>query len=128
MDKKIILTALVFGFISIILGAFGAHALKKVLTPEQLSSFEVGVRYLMYHGFFLLFIGTTQMLLPEQKKIVFYLTLSGTILFSGSIFLLASSGVMGLNFKFLGPITPIGGLFLIISWVISFYYISIKKA
>lgn len=127
MDKKIILTALVFGFISIILGAFGAHALKKVLTPEQLSSFEVGVRYLMYHGLFLLFIGTTQMLLPEQKNIVFYLTLFGTILFSGSIFLLSSSGVTGINFKFLGPITPIGGLLLIASWVMAFYYISIKK-
>ena len=127
MDKKIILTALVFGFISIILGAFGAHALKKVLTPEQLSSFEVGVRYLMYHGLFLLFIGTTQMLLPEQKNIVFYLTLFGTILFSGSIFLLSSSGVTGINFKFLGPITPIGGLLLIVSWVMAFYYISIKK-
>ena len=127
MDKKIILTALVFGFISIILGAFGAHALKKVLTPEQLSSFEVGVRYLMYHGLFLLFIGTTQMLLPEQKNIVFYLTLFGTLLFSGSIFLLSSSGATGMNFKFLGPITPIGGLFLIASWVMAFYYISIKK-
>lgn len=127
MDKKIILTALVFGFISIILGAFGAHALKKVLTPEQLSSFEVGVRYLMYHGLFLLFIGTTQMLLTEQKNIVFYLTLFGTILFSGSIFLLSSSGVTGINFKFLGPITPIGGLLLIASWVMAFYYISIKK-
>ena len=127
MDKKIILTALVFGFISIILGAFGAHALKKVLTPEQLSSFEVGVRYLMYHGLFLLFIGTTQMLLPEQKNIVFYLTLFGTILFSGSIFLLSSSGVTGINFKFLGPITPIGGLLLIASWVMVFYYINIKK-
>ena len=127
MDKKIILTALVFGFISIVLGAFGAHALKKVLTPEQLSSFEVGVRYLMYHGLFLLFIGTTQMLLPEQKKVVFYLTLLGTIFFSGSIFLLLSSGATGLNFKFLGPITPIGGLLLIVSWAISFYYISIKK-
>jgi uncharacterized membrane protein YgdD (TMEM256/DUF423 family) len=127
MDKKIILTALVFGFISIILGAFGAHALKKVLTLEQLSSFEVGVRYLMYHGLFLLFIGTTQMLLLEQKNIVFYLTLFGTILFSGSIFLLSSSGVTGINFKFLGPITPIGGLFLIASWVMAFYYISIKK-
>ena len=127
MDKKIILTALVFGFISIMLGAFGAHALKKVLTPEQLSSFEVGVRYLMYHGLFLLFIGTTQMLLPEQKNIVFYLTLFGTILFSGSIFLLSSSGATGLNFKFIGPITPVGGLLLIASWIIAFYYISIKK-
>jgi uncharacterized membrane protein YgdD (TMEM256/DUF423 family) len=127
MDKKIILTALVFLFISIMLGAFGAHALKKVLTPEQLSSFEVGVRYLMYHGLFLLFIGTTQMLLPEQKNIVFYLTLFGTILFSGSIFLLSSSGATGLNFKFIGPITPVGGLLLIASWIIAFYYISIKK-
>jgi uncharacterized membrane protein YgdD (TMEM256/DUF423 family) len=127
MDKKIILTALVFGFISIVLGAFGAHALKKVLTPEQLSSFEVGVRYLMYHGIFLLFIGTSQMLLPEQKNTVFYLTLFGSMLFSGSIFLLASSGATGLNFKFLGPITPIGGLLLIASWAMTFYYIVIKK-
>ena len=127
MDKKIILTALVFGFISIVLGAFGAHALKKVLTPEQLSSFEVGVRYLMYHGIFLLFVGTTQMLLPEHKNTVFYLTLFGSMLFSGSIFLLASSGATGLNFKFLGPITPIGGLLLIASWAMAFYYIAIKK-
>ena len=127
MDKKIILTALVFGFISIILGAFGAHALKKVLTPELLSSFEVGVRYMMYHALFLLFIGTTTFMEMKQKSIVFYLTLFGTILFSGSIFLLSSSQAMGLNFKFLGPITPIGGLLLIVSWAISFYYISIKK-
>lgn len=127
MDKKIILTALVFGFISIVLGAFGAHALKKVLTPEQLSSFEVGVRYMMFHALFLLFVGTTTFMEMKQKSIVFYLTLFGTILFSGSIFLLSSSGVTGLSFKFLGPITPIGGLLLIISWVISFYYISIKK-
>ena len=127
MDKKIILTALVFGFISIVLGAFGAHALKKVLTPELLSSFEVGVRYMMYHALFLLFLSTTTFMEMKQKSIVFYLTLFGTVLFSGSIFLLSSSGVIGLSFKFLGPITPIGGLLLIASWAISFYYISIKK-
>jgi uncharacterized membrane protein YgdD (TMEM256/DUF423 family) len=127
MDKKIILTALVFGFVSIVLGAFGAHALKKVLTLEQLSSFEVGVRYMMYHALFLLFVGTTTFMDKKQKSMVFYLTLFGTILFSGSIFLLSSSEAMGLNFKSLGPITPIGGLLLIISWVISFYYVSIKK-
>ena len=127
MDKKIILIALVFGFVSIVFGAFGAHALKKVLTLEQLSSFEVGVRYMMYHALFLLFVGTTTLLDMKQKSRVFNLTLFGTILFSGSIFLLSSSEAMGLNFKFLGPITPIGGLLLIVSWVISFYYISIKK-
>ena len=127
MDKKIIRTALVFGFISILLGAFGAHALKKILAPEQLSSFEVGVRYMMYHALFLLFVSMTTFMEMKQKKVVFYLTLFGTILFSGSIFLLSSSEIIGLNFKFLGPITPIGGLLLIASWAISFYHIAIKK-
>lgn len=128
MDKKILLFGLAFGIISIILGAFGAHALKKVLSVEQLSSFEVGVRYLMYHALFLLFVGTTTMLLPEQKSIILYLTLFGIILFSGSIFLLSSSGVTGINFKFLGPLTPLGGLLLIASWGMFFYYLIVKKA
>ena len=128
MDKKILLIGLAFGIISVILGAFGAHALKKVLSVEQLSSFEVGVRYLMYHALFLLFVGTTTMLLPEQKSIILYLTLFGIILFSGSIFLLSSSGVTGINFKFLGPLTPLGGLLLIASWGMFFYYLIVKKA
>jgi uncharacterized membrane protein YgdD (TMEM256/DUF423 family) len=127
MDKKIILTALVFGFVSIILGAFGAHALKKVLSADQLSSFEVGVRYMMYHALFLLFIGTTQFLLPEQKSIIYYFTLFGTLFFSVSIFLLSTSSATGINFKFLGPITPIGGLLLITSWALVFYYVIVKK-
>ncbi len=127
MEKKIILTALFFGFISIVLGAFGAHALKKVLSPDQLSSFEVGVRYMMYHALFLLFIGTTQWLLPEQKSIIYYLTLFGTLFFSVSIFLLSTSNATGINFKFLGPITPIGGLLLITSWALVFYYVIVKK-
>ena len=128
MDKKIILSALIFGIISIVLGAFGAHALKKMLSVDQLSSFEVGVKYLMYQAFFLFFIGTTQMVLEKQKGIIFYLTLGGTILFSGSIFLLTTKTVSGIDFKLLGPITPIGGLLLILSWGITFYYIVVKKA
>ena len=128
MNKKIILGALIFGIISIVLGAFGAHALKKMLSVDQLSSFEVGVKYLMYQAFFLFFIGTTQMVLEKQKRIIFYLTLGGTILFSGSIFLLTTKTVSGIDFKLLGPITPIGGLLLIISWGITFYYIVVKKA
>ena len=127
MDKKIILTALLFGIVSIVLGAFGAHALKKILSVDQLSSFEVGVKYLIYHAFFLFFIGTTIMLEDKQKKIVFYFTLLGIILFSGSIFLLTTKSVSGIDFKWLGPITPVGGLFLIMSWGITFYYIVVKK-
>jgi uncharacterized membrane protein YgdD (TMEM256/DUF423 family) len=128
MEKKIVLTALVFGFVSIVLGAFGAHALKKVLNVDQLNSFEVGVRYMMYHALFLLFLGTTQLIFPEQKNIIYNLTVSGVLLFSVSIFLLSTASATGMNFKFLGPVTPIGGLLLIVSWSMLFYYIITKRA
>lgn len=127
MEKKILITALGFGFISIVLGAFGAHALKKVLTVDQLTSFEVGVRYMMYHALFLLFVGGTSVLLPEQKNVVYNLTLLGTLFFSVSIFLLSTQTLSGINFKFLGPITPIGGVLLIAAWAMAIYYIITKK-
>lgn len=127
MNKKIILTALVFGFFAIILGAFGAHALKKTLSVTQLTSFETGVKYLMYHALFLFFVGNTSFMEMKHKKTVFYLTVLGVIMFSLSIFLLTTSSIFGFNLKFLGPITPMGGLFLILSWSLSFYYILIKK-
>ncbi len=127
MDKKILITALSFGLISIVLGAFGAHALKKVLTLDQLNSFEVGVRYMMYHALFLLFLGTTSILLPEQKNVVYNLTLAGILFFSVSIFLLSTQALSGFNFKFLGPITPIGGVLLIAAWAVTIYYIITKK-
>ncbi|MBP9793454.1 MAG: DUF423 domain-containing protein [Flavobacterium sp.] len=127
MEKKILLTALIFGFVSIVLGAFGAHALKKVLSPDQLTSFEVGVRYMMYHALFLLFVSSTSFLLPEQKNVVYHLALFGTLFFSVSIFLLSTSVITGMNFKFLGPVTPLGGLLLIASWGMAFFYIITKK-
>ena len=116
MERKIIITALVFGFLAIVLGAFGAHALKKVLNSDQLNSFEVGVRYLMYHALFLLFVGTMQHITIEQKMVVYYLTVFGILLFSGSIFFLTTMPITKLNLKFLGPITPIGGLLLLAAW------------
>lgn len=122
MNKAIIGTAAILGFISIIFGAFGAHALKEVLTPEQLVSFETGVRYQMYHALFLLFVGVAGFISEKQKKIIFLLTIIGVLLFSGSIYLLATQSVSGINFKFLGPITPIGGLLLILSWGLLTFY------
>jgi len=127
MDKTIIGTATILGLLSIILGAFGAHALKEVLTAEQLVSFETGVRYQMYHALFLLFVGTTSFLSAKQKKNVFWLTLIGVLFFSGSIYLLATQSLSGISFKFLGPITPIGGLFLIIAWIVLFLFIIRQK-
>lgn len=127
MNKAIIGTASVIGLISIILGAFGAHAFKEVLTVEQLVSFETGVRYQMYHALFLLFIATTSLLSDRQKKIIFTVTLIGLLFFSGSIYLLATQSLSGIDFKFLGPVTPIGGLFLISAWLLSTIYVFRQK-
>ena len=68
MNKKITATAALFGMIAIILGAFGAHALKKVLNPEQLMSFETGVRYQMYHAFFLFVLAEVFLLSLYSRK------------------------------------------------------------
>ena len=102
--------------IAIILGAFGAHALKKVLSIEELSTFETGVKYQMYHALFLVLIGTLNELSLKAKKIIYYLTVVGVIFFSGSIYLLATNSLTSFDFKVFGFITPVGGLLLILAW------------
>ena len=114
MDRKIISTAAIFGMIAIILGAFGA--LKKVLTLDQLATFETGVRYQTYHAIFLLFIGILTDLPQKTKKTIYYLVTFGILLFSGSIYLLATNDLTSFDFKVIGFITPIGGLLLILAW------------
>lgn len=116
MDKKIISTGAILGMVAIILGAFGAHALKKVLTIEELSTFETGVKYQMYHALFLLFIGVMTGLSQKAKKIIYNLVVLGIIFFSGSIYLLATNRLTPFDFKIIGFVTPIGGLLLISSW------------
>jgi len=124
MDRKIITTAAFLGMTAIILGAFGAHALKKVLNLEQLNTFETGVKYQMYHAFFLLFVGLSQSIAESTKKIIFYFIITGVIFFSGSIYLLATNNLTAFDFRKIGFITPIGGLLLIVGWIwlfIDFY-------
>lgn len=116
MDKRIISTAALFGMIAIILGAFGAHALKKVLSIEELSTFETGVKYQMYHALFLLFIGINDKIVQKTKKTIYYLVVFGVIFFSGSIYLLATNNITSFDFKIIGFVTPLGGLLLISSW------------
>lgn len=127
MDKRILSTGAVFGFIAIILGAFGAHALKEVLDANQLASFETGVKYQMYHALFLLFLGNSNMVSEKAKKNIYFLILSGVILFSGSIYLLATKNISNIDFSIIGIITPIGGLLMIIGWIILFLNIIKKK-
>jgi uncharacterized membrane protein YgdD (TMEM256/DUF423 family) len=118
MDKKIISTAGFFGMSAIILGAFGAHALKEILMLEQLVSFETGVKYQMYHALFLLFLGMNTHLPLKTKKTILILTVLGIIGFSGSIYLLSTKAVTGVDFKAIGIITPIGGSLLIAAWAV----------
>jgi uncharacterized membrane protein YgdD (TMEM256/DUF423 family) len=120
MNKKLIATGALFGMIAIILGAFGAHALKNVLLPEQLITFETGVRYQMYHALFLIFIGILTDLSEKAKKTIYYLVVFGIVLFSGSIYLLATNTLTSFDFKVIGFVTPIGGLLLIVAWGVLF--------
>ena len=121
------LAAAFLGITAIILGAFGAHALKKVLSVEQLQSFEVGVRYQMYHALFLLLIAAFTFLSEKERLVIFWLTIIGVFFFSGSIYLLTTNVITNLKTKFLGPITPIGGMFLISAWGYLFYSVLSKK-
>ena len=127
MDRKIISTGAVLGMIAIILGAFGAHALKKVLSMEELSTFETGVRYQMYHALFLIFIGIINELSQKTKKIIYNLVVFGVLLFSGSIYLLATNTLTSFDFKVIGFITPIGGLLLILAWGVLLFHTLMKK-
>jgi uncharacterized membrane protein YgdD (TMEM256/DUF423 family) len=121
MNKKLITTGALFGMIAIILGAFGAHALKKVMPAEQLVTFETGVRYQMYHALFFIFMSMISEISEKAKKTIYYLVLSGVILFSGSIYLLATNSITSFDFKVIGFVTPIGGLLLILAWAVLFF-------
>ena len=128
MDKKIISTGAIFGMLAIVLGAFGAHALKKVLSIEELSTFETGVKYQMYHAIFLLFIGMNDKIAQKTKKIIYNLTLVGVLFFSGSIYLLATNSLTTFDFRIIGFVTPMGGLLLISAWgVLLLSYINKKS-
>ena len=118
MNKRILILASFLGLTSVIIGAFGAHGLKEVLDAEQLQTFEVGVRYQMYHALFLLFIGLIDKISEKTKSTIFYLVFVGVIFFSGSIYGLATNNLTGFDFSKIALITPIGGALLIASWAI----------
>ena len=118
MNKTILITAAILGVTSVILGAFAAHGLKKLITLDAIASFETGVKYQMYHALFLLFVGTSTHISSGYKSAIFYLVLVGVIFFSGSIYLLATNVLTSFDFKKIAFITPVGGLLLIISWVV----------
>ena len=114
---KFIKVAIIFCVLSVILGAFGAHLLIDILSEKQLNSFETAVRYQMFHGLVILTLSLNNEYFTYNLKKVLQLMSIGVVLFSLSIYLLITQDLLGFSLKFLGVITPVGGLLLIISWI-----------
>ncbi|HET8810698.1 MAG TPA: DUF423 domain-containing protein [Flavobacteriaceae bacterium] len=118
MNKLILTIGCFFGLTAVVLGAFGAHILKEVLSESALQSFQTGVEYQMYHALLLLLIGSFERIGAKTKKIVCYLLTTGTFLFSGSIYLLATNSLTSIDFTVIALLTPLGGTLLILAWLI----------
>lgn len=121
MNQLTLLFASFYGMFAVIFGAFGAHALKKVLTEELQKSFETGVKYQMYHAIILLFISLAFDFTTPLQTSIAYCFIIGTFLFSFSIYGLVLSSARNKKIRILGPITPLGGLLLVIAWGMLLY-------
>ena len=121
MIQKALIFGSLFGCTAVIFGAFGAHLLKKKLTSDQLQSFETGVKYQMYHAIVLLILGFNLEINTSLDNCIIYAFIIGTLLFSFSIYGLVLSSANNKKIKFLGPITPLGGLFLVAGWALLIY-------
>jgi uncharacterized membrane protein YgdD (TMEM256/DUF423 family) len=112
MEKLFIIAGAISAFIGVAAGAFGAHALKSRLQPDLLAVFEVGVRYQMYHAFALIATAWIVSRWPgNAASTAGMLFIVGTLLFSGSLYLLSLTGI-----RWLGAITPLGGLAWLTAW------------
>jgi uncharacterized membrane protein YgdD (TMEM256/DUF423 family) len=122
MHKGFIQTAALLGALSIILGAFGAHALKEIFTADLLQVFETAVRYQMYHAFALLAVGILyKEFSNKQIKLAGNFFIAGIVLFSGSLYALCFIEYQHLSsLLWIGAITPLGGLCFIIGWLLLF--------
>ena len=134
MHRKILLWGIGFAITSVMLGAFGAHALKSFLTPEKLQSYETGVRYQLIHALALIAlsiygqINKTNDFLNKGIGWSAHFFIVGTFLFSGSIYGLALLSVIHPSWAFiLGPVTPIGGLFFMLGWAIWARFVWLNK-
>lgn len=115
MQKFFLTAGAVAMTLAVTLGAFGAHGLKSRLTDEMLRIFETGVQYHFYHAIGLLIVGLLAHYLPDSALLEWsgWLMIFGIFIFSGSLYLLSISGI-----RWLGAITPIGGLCFIASWIL----------
>lgn len=114
MDRFFFIAGSLSAFLAVALGAFAAHGLKSKLEPEMLNIFEVGARYQMYHALALLAVAWASTRWPGASvNGAGWLFIAGTIIFSGSLYLLSLTGL-----RWLGAITPIGGLAFLLGWLL----------
>ncbi|MDR6300762.1 DUF423 domain-containing protein [Mesonia maritima] len=118
MKEFVLIMGALYGMLSVVFGAFGAHALKKKFTAEQLTSFETGVKYQMYHAILLVILGLTLPMVNSIEHFAAIFIIVGIFLFSFSIYGLCITSSNGKKLKILGPITPLGGLCLVIGWIL----------
>ena len=122
MPKFFLLVAALLGALSVVLGAFAAHGLKKVIPADAITTFETGVRYQFYHTFALLAVGILLERIPAQTMVWSgYSFIAGIVLFSGSLYALALlNSTENVGISKIGIITPFGGLFFILGWILLF--------
>lgn len=128
MDRKYFISGLIFGLLGVLIGAFGAHGLKPILSPDSFSSLETAIKYQIYHALLLLILGGITRAGIQFSKWIYFLLISGVILFSGSIYLLATNDLTSFNFNVIALATPLGGSLLIVSWTwLLVHFIKLKK-
>jgi len=116
MAKLVLIIGCIYGATGVVLGAFGAHLFKKIISKEKLESFEVGVRYQLLHAVVLLIIGLMFDFGQKTQQLAAWFFIIGVAFFSFSIYGLSFSEKLGSKVKILGPITPLGGLLIILGW------------
>ncbi len=121
--RKFVRIGFLLAALSIILGAFGSHLLKKFLDQAALDTFEIGIRYQMFHALALIVLGISHRKFSVSRlNIALWLMVVGVIIFSGSLYALSTRSIWGSDdFKFIGAITPLGGLSFILAWLILFF-------
>ncbi|MFN8277625.1 MAG: DUF423 domain-containing protein [Chitinophagales bacterium] len=116
-EKNLKSTLMILGFAAVVIGAFGAHGLRDILDPHQKEIYEKGVHYQFFHvlaGWLVLRTGS----IAARRSALFFIL--GVLLFSGSLYLLATAPFLGLPMRWLGPLTPIGGVCFLLGWAFAF--------
>lgn len=127
MNKQLIIIASVFGMLAVVLGAFGAHALKSLLDPAGLEVWKTAVSYHFYHTLALLFVSILPAGKGKAANLAAWFFSLGILFFSGSLYLISTKEILNLSqLSILGPVTPIGGLFFILGWI-SLIFVAIKS-